>query len=40
LFSVMCCEKPESMSHLTSKSPSSTYIGCEEVDGSGLELVR
>jgi hypothetical protein len=40
LFPVMCCEQPESMSHVSSKSPSITYIGREEVDGSVLGLVR
>jgi hypothetical protein len=29
----MCHEQPESMSHVSSKSPSITYIGKEKVDG-------
>jgi hypothetical protein len=40
LFSVKCHEQQESMSHVSSKSPSITYIGREKVDGSVLELVR
>jgi hypothetical protein len=27
LFPIMCHEQPESMSHLSSRPPSSTYIG-------------
>jgi hypothetical protein len=27
LFSVMCCEQPEFMSHMSFKPPSITYIG-------------
>jgi hypothetical protein len=40
LFSVMCHEQLESMSHMFSRPPSNTYIGQEEVDGLVLELVR
>jgi hypothetical protein len=40
LFLVICLEQPESMSHLSSKPPSITYIGQEEVDDSVLGLVR
>jgi hypothetical protein len=40
LFPVMCREQPESMSHVSSKPPSITYIGREGVDGSVLGLVR
>jgi hypothetical protein len=40
LFLVMCHEQPESMSHVSSKPPSITYIGQENVDGSVLGLVR
>jgi hypothetical protein len=40
LFPVMCREQSESMSHLSSKPPSITYIGWEKVDGSVLGLVR
>jgi hypothetical protein len=40
LFSVMCHEQPESMSHVSSKPPSITYIEQEKVDDSVLGLVR
>jgi hypothetical protein len=40
LFLIMCHEQPESMSHMSSKPPSITYIGREKVDGSVLGLVR
>jgi hypothetical protein len=40
LFTVMCQEQPESMSHVSCKPPSITYIGREKVDGSVLGLVR
>jgi hypothetical protein len=40
LFPIMCHEQLESMSHLSSRPPSSTYMGREEVDGSMLGLVR
>jgi hypothetical protein len=40
LIPVMCHEQPESMSHLSSKPPSITYIGREKVNGSVLGLVR
>jgi hypothetical protein len=40
LFPVMCHEQPESMSHVSPKPPSITYIGREGVDGSVLGLVR
>jgi hypothetical protein len=40
LFSVMCHEQLESMSHVSSRPPSITYIGREKVDGSVLGLVR
>jgi hypothetical protein len=40
LFPVMCHEQPESMSHVSSKPPSITYIRRENVDGSVLGLVR
>jgi hypothetical protein len=40
LFLVMCREQPESMSHVSSKPPSITYIGRGKVDGSVLGLVR
>jgi hypothetical protein len=40
LFPVMCHEQPESMSHVSSKPPSITYIGRKKVDGSVLGLVR
>jgi hypothetical protein len=36
LFPVMCREQPESMSHVSSNSPSITYIGREKVDSSVL----
>jgi hypothetical protein len=39
LFLIICCEQPESMSHVSSKPPSITYIGREKVDGSVLGLV-
>jgi hypothetical protein len=39
-FPVICREQPESMSHVSSKPPSITYIGRERVDGSVLGLVR
>jgi hypothetical protein len=39
LFLVMCHDQPEFMSHLSSMSPSSTYIGQKEVDGLVLGLV-
>jgi hypothetical protein len=40
LFSVMCHEQLEFMSHVSSKPSSITYIGQEKVDGSMLGLVR
>jgi hypothetical protein len=40
LFPVMCLEQTESMSHLSFRPPSITYIGREKVDGSVLGLVR
>jgi hypothetical protein len=40
LFLIMCHERLESMSHLSSRPLSNTYIGREEVDGSVLGLVR
>jgi hypothetical protein len=40
LFPVMCCEQPESMSHVSSKPPSITYTGREKVVDSVLGLVR
>jgi hypothetical protein len=40
LFLVMCREQPESMSHMSSKPPSITYIGREKVNDSVLRLVR
>jgi hypothetical protein len=40
LFPVTCHEQPKSMSHVSSKLPSITYIGEEEVDDSVLGLVR
>jgi hypothetical protein len=40
LFSVMCLEQQEFMSHMFSRPPSITYIGQEEVDGSEVWLVR
>jgi hypothetical protein len=40
LFPIMSREQPKSMSHVSSKPPSITYIGRERVDGSVLGLVR
>jgi hypothetical protein len=40
LFSVMCCEQPESIRHVSSKPPSITYTRREEVNGSVLGLAR
>jgi hypothetical protein len=40
LFSVMCHEQPEFISHVSSKPPSISYIGREKIDGSVLGLVR
>jgi hypothetical protein len=40
LSPIMCHEQLESMSHLSSKPPSNTDIGREEVDDSMLGLVR
>jgi hypothetical protein len=40
LFLVMCHEQPESMSHVSSKLPSITYIGWEKVDDLVMGLVR
>jgi hypothetical protein len=40
LFLIMCHEQPESMSHVSSKHPSITYTGRENVDDSVLGLVR
>jgi hypothetical protein len=40
LFPVMCREQSESMSHVSSKPPSITYIKQEEIDDSVLGLVR
>jgi hypothetical protein len=40
LFPVMCREQPESMSHVSSKLPSITYIQRENIDDSVLGLVR
>jgi hypothetical protein len=40
LFLVMCREQLESMSHVSSKPLSITYIRREKVDGSVLWLVR
>jgi hypothetical protein len=33
LFLVICREQPQSMSHLSSRLPSNTYIEREDVDG-------
>jgi hypothetical protein len=40
LFPVMCHEQPESMSNVSSRHLSITYIRREMVDGSVLGLVR
>jgi hypothetical protein len=40
LFLIMCREQPESISHMSSRPPSSTYKGREKIDGSVLGLVR
>jgi hypothetical protein len=40
LFLVMCQEQPESISHVSSKPLSITYIGQKKVDDSVLGLVR
>jgi hypothetical protein len=40
LSPVMCHQQPESMSHLSSRPPSITYKGREEVNGSVVGLVR
>jgi hypothetical protein len=40
LFPVICHEQPESMSYVSFKPPSITYIRRKEVDDSVLGLVR